>query len=192
MSYVTGRFDDKVIELLGAGAVGFMPSDTIYGLSCLALERKSVEKIYELKQRDPKKPFVILLSSPVQATSLGLTMAELQPVTGFWPAPLTVVCKVDDSAPRFLHRGTHSLAVRVPDDESLRRLLAQTGPLISTSANIQAQKPIDNVDEARKVFGDKLDFYVDTGKLSAKPSTIIKLQNGKVEIIRPGAFQLPT
>lgn len=191
MSYVTERLDGTVIKLLCSGAIGFMPSDTIYGLSCRALDQASVEKIYELKQRDANKPFVILLSSPDQALSLGVTTAELEPVSKFWPAPLTAICKTQGSAPEFLHRGTHNLAVRVPDNESLKRLLAKTGPLVSTSANIQAQKPIDNVDEAMKVFGDKLDFYVDRGRLSGKASTIIKLQNGKVEIVRQGAFQFP-
>ncbi len=59
MSYVTDEFDGEVVKLLKNGGVGFMPSDTIYGLSCDALNPEAVKRLQNLKRRDDKKKFIV-------------------------------------------------------------------------------------------------------------------------------------
>ncbi len=190
MSYFTESFDEKVVELLNGGGVGFMPSDTVYGLSARALDKVAVEKIYHLKQRDDGKPCIVLLSSVDQATQLMIDPKDLEPVATYWPAPLTLIAPAENS-PEYLHRGLESLAVRVPDSEDLRGLIAITGPLVSTSANIQDQPIARTPQQAQEVFGDYLDFYIDAGELSGEPSTVLKFADGRLQIVRPGAWQMP-
>lgn len=91
----------------------------------------------------------------------------------------------------YLHRGTFSLALRLPKDENLIKILKKTGPLVAPSANIAGKEPAKTFAEAKKYFGEKVDFYVDKGKLKSTHSTLIKLnKEGKIEILRQGAIKL--
>jgi L-threonylcarbamoyladenylate synthase len=191
MPYFTDRFDEKVIELLQAGGVGLVPTDTVYGLSALALSQQSVEKIFNLKERDDGKPCIILIGNINQAGEIGIDPAKLEPVKDYWPAALTFIAPAPN-APEYLHRGMQSLGVRIPKDDSLRELLSKLGPLVSTSANLQNEPVAHNTEFARKYFGEKLDFYVDGGELNGDPSTIAKITDGKLEILRQGAWQMPS
>jgi len=111
------------------------------------------------------------------------------PALRYWPGRLTIICQAE-GAPLWLHRGTKTLAVRQPDDETLRQLIDKTGPLISTSANIADQRPAKSFAGAQKLFGDKLDFYVDRGTISKKASTIIRATFSKVEVVRQGSVKV--
>lgn len=190
MSYFTDRFDEKVVELLRSGAIGFMPTDTVYGLSACAINQTAVEKIYRLKQRDDHKPCIILLANVDQATDMNIDPINFEPVSKFWPAPLSFIVPAEQS-PEYLHRGTKTLAIRMPDSEELRELILKTGPLVSTSANVQDEPVAHTHQRAKEIFGDSLDFYIDAGELNTDPSTIAKLENGQLKIIRQGAWQIP-
>ena len=189
MSYVTDTFDDKVVELLKSGGIGFMPSDTIYGLSCRALDEEAVERLHKIKGRDKGKPFIVLISSTVQLTDIGVITTDAAPALRYWPGQLTLICDAV-GAPVWLHRGTKTLAIRQPDDEGLQILLAKVGPIVSTSANLANRKPASSVAGAQKYFGDQMDFYVDKGTINKKPSTIIRAVFSKVETVRQGAIKV--
>lgn len=156
------------------------------------MSKESVEKIYKLKGRDYRKPLIILLADIEQAEELGMNLDDLEPLRRLWPAQLTVIVPTTHKTPDFLHRGTHTLAVRVPDNDELRGLIRQVGPLVSTSANPQGQDPTRTVKQAKKYFGDKLDFYIDAGELKASPSTLARLEKGRLRILRQGAYVVPT
>lgn len=182
---------DAIITALKGDGVGVLPSDTIYGLSCLALNQEAVERIYQLKGRDYHKPLIILLANIEQAGQLGIEPNVLEPVRKLWPAPLTVIVSTGQMTPEFLHRGMHALAVRIPNNAELRELISEIGPIVSTSANVQGQKPANSVAKAREYFGDRLDFYIDAGVLNNMPSTLVRLKNDKLRIIRQGAYKVP-
>lgn len=184
MSYSTSKFDKKIVELLKNGAIGFIPTDTIYGLSARALDKAAVEKLHALKSRLQAKPFIILISDISQLELFDIKIPELP--KNYWPGPLTIVFNAPN-APNWLHRGTGSLAIRLPAHDELRKLIGDTGPLVSTSANPGEQQPASSIKEAKKYFGDKLDFYVDAGEIVAAASTIAKLTDGKLEVLRQGS-----
>lgn len=190
MSYLTNTFDEQIVKLLKNGSIGFVPSDTVYGLSAIALNKDAVNQIHKIKGRDDDKPFIVLLASIEQAECIGLNLDDLEAVRRLWPARLTFICPVGWSTPEFLHRGMGTLAVRVPDNKELRQLIAKTGPLVSTSANLQGEPTIKTASEANSIFGDRLDFFVDAGDLNGKASTIVQLQNGQLVVIRQGAYKL--
>jgi L-threonylcarbamoyladenylate synthase len=188
VAYVTDGFDDEVARLLKQGGIGLLPSDTIYGLSGLALDKGAVERIHKLKRRDKAKPFVVLISRIEQLDGLGIITTDAAPALRYWPGKLTIICEAL-KAPSWLHMGSRTLAVRQPAYPQLRKLIDETGPVISTSANLAGGKPAMTAQTAEKYFGNKLDFYIDVGRLSGKPSTIIKKNNYKVEVIRQGAVK---
>lgn len=191
MSYTTDRFDERVIKLLQNGGVGFMPADTVYGLSCQALDKAGVERIYKFKYRFAGKPFIILISDIAQLKVLKIDPAQAEPIKKYWPGGITYICAAPNT-PDWLHRGTKTLAVRLPDHNELRKLIRQVGPIVSTSANLYARKPAVTLAEGKSYFGDELDFYVDAGKIEGLPSTIVRLESGNLKVLRQGAVKINT
>jgi len=190
VAYITNTFDDEVINLLKDGAVGFMPSDTIYGLSCVAKLAEAVERIHKLKDRDSDKPFIVLFSNPSQLNELGIESKDITKALKYWPGKLSFITEAH-RAPEWLKRHTDSLAIRQPADINLLELIDKTGPIISTSANISGQEPANSRLQAENVFGDKLDFYVDVGQLNSLPSTIVRNDGaGGLTILRQGEVKL--
>ena len=189
MSYVTDRFDDKIIELLKSGAAGFMPSDTIYGLSSRALDEAAVKKLHKIKGREGNKPFIVLIADLKMLELLSILDAKVELVNKYWPGPLSLVFRAP-AAPAWLTLGGQTLAVRLPDDKALVGLINQTGPIISTSANKDGQRPMTSAKEAKAEFGEDLDFYVETGEINMLPSTIAKLENDKLVVTRQGGLKI--
>lgn len=188
MIYTTENYK-LVAQLLKNAKVGIIPTDTIYGIVGSALNKKTVEKIYAIRGRDLKKPMIILISSmhELKKFAVKLDTSEKNTLQKKWPGPVSVIFKCATEKFEYLHRGTNSLAFRLPDNSLLQNILKISGPLVAPSANPQDKKPATTIDEARAYFGIKVDFYMDGGKLNNLPSTIIKLENGKITLIRKGA-----
>jgi L-threonylcarbamoyladenylate synthase len=189
MSYYSRKFDERIVELLKTGAVGVLPTDTIYGLSALALNEKSVNRVHALKRKSRGRPLIVLISDTAQLPLIGINIEQASYLEQYWPAPLSIEFNAKHS-PAWLHRGSYFFAVRMPNNNELRSLIRNVGPIVSTSANLTGKKPAITVDEAKKYFGGKLDFYVDVGKLQGSPSTLAKLKDGKLEVIRQGSYEL--
>lgn len=181
--------DSQLIELLQSGAVGVLPTDTVYGLVCCAANQAAVARLYALKHRE-HKPGTIIAANIDQLVSLGIKPRYLKAVEQFWPASLSVIIPCGDEL-SYLHQGVHSAAVRIPQDATIRGLLEMTGPLLTTSANLPGVPVAATVAEARAYFGDSVDFYVDVGSTADhKPSTIIRIVDDAIEIIRQGAVTI--
>lgn len=188
MTRVT-RFDDSTLpQKIKEGAVGVIPTDTLYGLVASVLDPKAVQRVYDLKQREASKPCIVLIDRPERALEFGVPEAELEMVAPHWPGPLSVVFSKIDDRFAYLRRDIGEPPFRVPDDEGLRAFLAKTGPLIAPSANLEGQPPVKDMPEITEVFGDKIDFAVDGGEIEGPPSTLVKINaDGSFSIIRQGA-----
>lgn len=186
MSYLTNKFDKHLADLLIGGAVGLMPSDTIYGLSCLALNKSAVERLRQIKKRSAAKRFIVLISDLNQLGSLGLDENEAQALTDYWPGSVSLEMKASKS-PEWLRQGANTFAVRMPDRQDLHNFINQVGPITSTSANYEGEEPVKNVREAMDKFGEQLDFYADMGEIVGRPSTMVRVDDGKLEVIRQGS-----
>lgn len=180
--------DKKIVELLREGAVGVIPTDTLYGVVAQASNEAAVTKLYELKKRE-KKPGTLIAASIDQLVELGLKKRYLDAVKDYWPNPIGVVIPTGPALP-YLHQGKYSLAVRIPADKELRALLESTGPLVTSSANDPGQKPAQTIRQAIDYFGDAVDFYVDGGMLDGAASTIIRVVDDAVEVLREGAVTI--
>lgn len=181
----------NAIDILKKGGLAVLPTDTIYGIHTPALNKKSVEEVYKIRKRAPNKPFIILISSINDLNRFGIEVN--QKVKNFlnsnWPNPLSVILSCPDKKFKYLHRGTKTLAFRMPKKEKLRKLIAETGPLISTSVNEEGKRPATTVKKAQEYFGQQIDVYVDKGPLQGKPSTLVKIENGEIEILRQGMYK---
>ena len=180
------------IEILRNGGVGVMPTDTIYGLVGSALLPGTVKRIYKLRKRNLKKPMIILIGSlrDLELFKVRLTGNEKNLLDKLWPGKVSVVLPCPHKKFSYLHRGTKSLAFRLPRLKWLRQVLLETGPLVAPSANWEGKKPATTVKEARKYFSWAADFYFDRGKLDSSPSTLIAFKNGRVMVLRKGAVKI--
>ena len=164
-----------------------MPTDTLYGIVGKALDPSIVERIYSARKRNPTKPCIILIGDikDLKNFSISLSSAQEKFLKEHWPAPISVILDCKNPSLEYLHRGTETLAFRMPSPESLRLLLLQTGPLIAPSANTEGLSPAKNIEEAKKYFGEQVDFYLDGGNIIGKASKVLRLlENGEAEIIR--------
>jgi L-threonylcarbamoyladenylate synthase len=179
--------DPKLIELLKAGKVGVIPTDTIYGLACRATDGEAVKKLYALKSRE-NKPGTVIAANIQQIIDLGIPARYVKAVEQFWPNPISVELPHDLT---YLNQSTGRQAFRVVADNELRKFLEQTGALLTSSANQPGEPPANTILEAQKYFGDSVDFYVDGGDLSGRePSTLIRIIDDAVEVIREGAVKV--
>lgn len=180
-------------DKLKSGGVAIIPTDTIYGIVGLALNKQTVERIYELKRRAPEKPFIILISSfdDLEKFSVKVDEETQNILEKVWPGEVSVILDCKNSELEYLHRGTNTLAFRLPNNKFLVDLVAAVGPIVAPSANFEGYPNAKNITEAKKYFGDQVDFYIDEGDLISPPSTLIKITNGKIEILRPGKVVIP-
>jgi L-threonylcarbamoyladenylate synthase len=183
-------FDEAISKLKQAGAIGVIPTDTVYGVVARATDEAGVARLYVLKNRE-NKPGTIIAASIDQLVELGIKRRYLTAVEQFWPGAISIIIPSSDPQLAYLHKGKLSLAVRLPANRALQNFLEQTGPLLTTSANLPGESPANTISEAREYFGDKVDFYSDAGDLSGRePSTLIRIVDDAVEIIREGAVKL--
>jgi L-threonylcarbamoyladenylate synthase len=179
--------DENLIKILLENGVAVMPTDTIYGLVGKALEKNTVERIYKIKKRNPEKPCIILIGNITEIEKFGIKLAQKQEeiLKKYWPGPVSVILDCSDNSLVYLHRGTKTLAFRVPAPQTLRDLLFKTGPLIAPSANPEDLPPAKTGEEAKKYFGNSVDLYMDGGILNGKHSKLIKLnKDGSIAVLR--------
>ncbi len=181
--------DPMLLLALNQGAVGVMPTDTVFGIVARALDTEAVAKLYRLKHREGK-PGTVIAANVEQLEALGIDAGSLARVKSLWPGSVSVVLP-DHEALDYLDQGKQSLAVRVIAVPALQKLLEKTGPLLTSSANLPGESPAETVEEAYAYFGDDVDFYVATADWPlGTPSTIIRLNDKTIEVLRQGSVRI--
>lgn len=177
----------KLAALLKDGGIAVMPTDTVYGICGSALNKKTVEKIYRLRKRNLKKPMIILISKlkDLKLFNIKISPKDKKILKKLWPAAISVILECYEDKFDYLHRKTNTIAFRIPKNDFLLKVLSITGPLVAPSANWEGSETAKTISEARQYFGNKAAYY-DAGKIQGRPSSLIKLKDGKFEILRQG------
>lgn len=182
-----------VVPILREGGIGVLPTDTLYGMVGSALNKKTVERIYKIRKRELRKPLIVLISSlnDLKIFGIKLSVKQKKIFSKLWPGKVSVVLDCPLKKFEHLHRGGKTLALRFPNDENLIKVLKKTGPLVAPSVNVVGEKPAETFADAKKYFGDEVDFYVDAGRLKSKPSTLAKIDvDGNLTVLRQGAVKI--
>ncbi len=185
----------KAAIFLKKDGVVILPTDTLYGLVGSALSKKAVKKIYKLKERNLKKPLIILIISLDDLNIFDIKIKEKQAkfFSKIWPAKISIILPCNKSKWFYLHRGTNSIAFRMIDskNKNLFNLIKEVGLLVAPSANKEDFPPAYNISEAKKYFGMNVSYYIDEGKKKSSPSTLIEINDdGKIKILRRGSVIL--
>ena len=180
----------KASKVVREGGVVVFPTDTVYGVGCDPFNKKSVDKIYKIKNRSKSKPFPILVYSIKEANQIADFDSDSQRLAEkFWPGPLTLILKLKDSRIEKSLDVKERIAVRVPNNKCLLDLLNSCKFLIGTSANISGQESFTNSEECYNSLSD-FDVFLDGGNLGGNgESTIIEIIDGKPIIHRSGALR---
>ena len=175
------------------GTLVVLPTDTVYGIGADAFRPSAVESLLAAKGRGREMPPPVLVGS---VRAAGALVEDLGPygqelIDEFWPGGLTIVCRASRSLKWDLGETRGTVAVRMPQHPVSLELLAETGPMAVSSANLTGKPPATTAADAREQFGDAVEVYLDSGRCETDiPSTIVDLTGDMPRLLRGGAVSI--
>ncbi|MDD3876605.1 MAG: L-threonylcarbamoyladenylate synthase [Bacteroidales bacterium] len=181
---------EKTVEILQKGGLIVYPTDTLWGIGCDATNKKSIERIYQIKRRLHEKSFIVLVNS--KETVLNHVKEVPEYVWDFidsYQMPLSVIYPGAHNLPDNIIAPDKTIAIRITKDPFCRALIDALGkPLVSTSANISGEKSPFAFSMIQEEILNQVDYVVNYKRVKiteTKASTIIKIsEEGQIEIIR--------
>lgn len=187
------RHLERIAEILQQDGVIAYPTDTLFGLGCLASRKKAVDRILQIKGRDPKKPMSILCADMEMLCryTRHLDTPTFRLLKQMLPGPYTALLPASRAVPRYL-QNKQVVGLRIPDHPfclALTKLLGE--PIITTSANLSGQPTLNTAWELEEELGHALDVVVDCGQPLGQGSTIVDLSGEAPTLVREGAGPWP-
>ena len=175
------------------GKLVVFPTDTVYGIGADAFDPASVRRLLAAKGRGRDMPPPVLVSAPttLDALAVGVPSYARALIDAFWPGPLTVVCRQQPSLQWDLGDTRGTVAVRMPDHEVALELLARSGPMAVSSANLTGKDAATDADQADEMLGAAVEVLLDGGPTPGSvPSTIVDATGESGRVLRLGAISL--
>ncbi|PLY04855.1 MAG: threonylcarbamoyl-AMP synthase [Desulfuromonas sp.] len=182
------RHIHRVVDCLKQGGVIAYPTDTIYGIGCDIFNRKGVRKIYQIKQRDPRKPFSFICADLSDVSNYAqVSNFAYKIMRRHLPGPFTFVLEATRAVPDLLTTRQKTVGIRIPDNPIALSIVKELGhPLVTTSANVTGDDVMNDPMDIDEQLGRSLDMVVDGGIMSGDPSTVISLIDDRAELLREG------
>lgn len=176
---------------LGRGELVVVPTDTVYGLAADAFNANAVQRLLDAKGRTRQSPPPVLIPSLDSLYALADSVPEqaIKLAEKYWPGPLTILLRAQPSLQWDLGETKGTVALRVPNNKIVLALLAETGPLAVSSANLTGEPAALNAQQAEGYLKDSVAVYLDGGEAAiGEASTIIDLTGDELKVIRHGAI----
>ena len=188
---------NNAANIIDAGGVVIIPTDTLYGLAASALIPTAIDKVFNIKKRAKTQPLPILIpdNDYLYEYTKNIPELALKITQKFWPGPLTVILEKSPELPDNLTAGSKYVAIRIPNEEIVRSICRKLqSPITGTSANFTGMTPVGNYDEAQNNFNGLVDYVFPTSEniTQGEPSTIIEFTNNKLNLLRQGAIPFET
>ena len=185
-------FSDINEILQNDGVIAFV-TDTVWGIGCLPTSEKAVQRIYEIKKREAKKPLILMsddiyplfdyVKQPIEKQAQRL-------IKDHFPGALTLVVEKSENTPDYITSNMNTVGIRVPNNETFAKICQSIDGrvLATTSANLSGEAPALTYEEAIKYIGDKVDLVIEDFGCTAKglASTVAGFKNGEIVIFRQG------
>jgi L-threonylcarbamoyladenylate synthase len=184
---------EEAAAAIRRGELVVMPTDTVYGVAADAFAPTAVEALLAAKGRDRDMPVPVLVASPEMLDALvdQLPASGRALIDAFWPGALTVVVRHTAHLAWDLGETRGTVAVRMPNHELARELIAQTGPLAVSSANRTGNLAPATMLDARLQLGATISVYLDGGPSGeSMPSTIVDVTAERPRVLRAGAIDV--
>ena len=182
----------RITNILEEDGIIILPTDTVYGIACNCFSEDAIKDIYHLKKRDLKKPICVLTDSVEKIKTIAdLTNKEEELIKKNMPGALTIIVKKKENVPSVLTAGLETIGVRIPDNEiALKVLKSVPYPLATTSANESGKDAGVNAQDIM-IFDGKVDGIIEDGPTKIKEaSTIIKVENDEIKVLREGSLKI--
>lgn len=187
---------------IGRGELVVLPTDTVYGVAADAFRPEAVQRLLDAKERGRDAPPPVLIPGiPTLAALAESVPSEVEAlVAEFWPGGLTVIVEARESLAWDLGETRGTVALRMPDNRHALHLLADTGPLAVSSANISGMPAARTAQEALDMLGDRVAVYLDGGTVgegsdpdrdpgsTIVDATSLHLPEGRLRIVRHGVI----
>lgn len=182
------RLIEKAVEILERGGVIAYPTDTYYGIGCDIMNKKAIQKIYQLKQRDKKEPFSFICSDLKNISDYAkVSNYAYKTMRRLLPGPYTFILEGSKLVPKIMLTKRKTAGIRVPDHPICLALVETLGnPVISTSAATPDGEIFYDPSFIDDYFGPRIDMVIDGGPVSGEPSSVIAFFDDYVEVIRKG------
>lgn len=195
MNCTTYRPDEPWLEpllaALAADALVLVPTETVYGVAARAESPAALEALRAAKGREADKPLQLLVPSPAAARALAASWppAAARLAERWWPGPLTLVVPAADHLPAGRAAADGTVGLRCPDHPLALALLAATGPLAASSANLAGEAPATDCAAAVAALGEFAACALDDGPVrGGVPSTVVRVTDAGVAVLRAGAL----
>ncbi|MCR8923861.1 L-threonylcarbamoyladenylate synthase [Dasania sp. GY-MA-18] len=172
------------VDVLHRGGVVAYPTEAVWGVGCDPFNSQAVERLLQLKQRDPAKGLILVAAAIEQLEPFltGLSKQHCQTLNQYWPGPYTFLVPANKQVPDLIKGQHSSVALRVSAHPLVAELCrAFGGPIVSSSANIAGQPAPTEAKQVQSQLGDGLDYLL-PGQVgdASRPSEIRDLLSGKV------------
>ncbi|HEY1174025.1 MAG TPA: L-threonylcarbamoyladenylate synthase [Verrucomicrobiae bacterium] len=180
----------RAADLLRAGEVVVLPTETVYGLAANALNPTAVQRIYEIKGRPSHNPIIVHVAGRVMAQECAAHWPKEaeQLAEAFWPGPLTIVLPRKPVVPDIVTAGGDTVGLRWPSHPFIQEVIKLCGfPLAAPSANLSNQLSPTNAQHVAKQLAGKVQLIVDGGQAQVGiESTVIDLVSQPPRVLRHG------
>ncbi len=182
------RLVTMAVEVLQRGGVIAYPTDTYYGIGCDILNKRAIEKIYLLRQRDKKKPFSFICSDLKHISDYAkVSNYAYKTMRRLLPGPYTFILEGSTLVPRIMLTKRRTAGIRVPDHAICIALVKTLGnPIISTSAKAPDGQIFEDPSLIHDYFGNRIDLVIDGGVVPGSPSSVISLIDDEPVVLREG------
>jgi L-threonylcarbamoyladenylate synthase len=187
--------DDEAIargaDLIRAGEIVAVPTETVYGLAADATSGEAVARIYAAKGRPSFNPLIVHVGGLAQAETLAkLSSLAHRLADAFWPGPLTMVLpsRADSPVSALVTAGLPTLALRMPAHPAMQALIAASGrPLAAPSANASGKISATRPEHVAASLGTRVPMILDGGPTRhGLESTIVAVDADRLRLLRPG------
>jgi len=178
----------KVVDILKNGGIVVYPTDTYYGIGCDIMNKKAIERIYQLKQRNKNKPFSFICSG-LKNISLYAKVSNYtyKTMKRLLPGPYTFILEGSKLVPKIMLTHRRTAGIRVPDNPICLALVEELGnPVITTSATMPDGTIFHDASLIHDYFGNRIDAVVGGSIVPGRPSSVIMLIDDIPEVIRKG------
>jgi tRNA threonylcarbamoyl adenosine modification protein (Sua5/YciO/YrdC/YwlC family) len=182
------RLIHKVVDILKRGGIVIYPTDTFYGMGCDIMNKKAIEKIYQLKQRNKNIPFSFICSSLKNISHYAkVSNYAYKTMKRLLPGPYTFILEGSKLVPKIMLTKRKTAGIRVPDSPICLALVNELeNPLLTTSAAKPDGSIFHDASLLHDYFGKRVDAVIDGSIVPGQPSSVISLIDDVPEIIREG------
>jgi tRNA threonylcarbamoyl adenosine modification protein (Sua5/YciO/YrdC/YwlC family) len=179
---------NQVVEILKKGGVIAYPTDTIYGIGCDIMNKKAIEKVYQIKQWPKNKPFSFICADLKNISQYAkVSNYAYKTLRRLLPGPYTFILDGSKQVPKMMLTKRKTAGIRVPDNAICHSLIGALGnPVISTTAATPDGELFNEPWLIDDHFGKQLDLVIDGGPVAGEPSSVISLLDDTPNVLREG------